>query len=803
MIKRFIIRVAFSLVKTSMPFLVLLCSNLYAQKINLNGYVVDYYTGEKLSGTTITYENHKSISNSYGYFNMVLESTVSTLVFSGVGYKSKEITVRTLKDTTVNVELVPTVVDLEEVTVTGKSDISQSSVGYVNIPINRIKSIPIMFGEADIMKALSLTPGVTTGNEGTTGLLVRGGTPDQNLILLDDAVVYNTAHLFGLVSVFNTDAVKSVEMYKAGFPARYGGRLSSVFDISMKEGNSNERKTEITVGLISSRLLLEGPIPVKNERIGKASYLFAARSSYLTAFLLPKYVLFKAGKTSNYFNYWLYDINAKVNYHFNDKSQLFFSIYNGNDYWSAYDGVTADRGKAGLQWGNTTITARYNYVIHPKLFLKSIFSFSNYHYNISSESFEKIGKKWIENSFIRSSSTVNDWTNKTNLEYFINSKQSAKIGIQASLYQYRPTTVRTSFELPPDSLLKINTSIFNNEISAFGEYEVEVGNWLKTNIGGRLIMMSVNDKTYENFEPRLSLNFILPYKIALKGAYTKMNQYIHLLSSNSVGLPNDVWVPATESVSPASSKQYAFGLSKKIGNNIEVSVDLYEKTLENLIDYSTSSSFFESFNKPWQSLIEKNGIGRIKGLEVFINKTKGSITGWVGYTASKNERQFENIDNGNWYASNFDRRHVATFVGSYTNPVTNNIFSFAWTYQSGAPVSMPIAVHRQFDEGQTINLKNPVFLYGSRNNVRLPSYHRLDLSYTFEIRRSRKGDAKLTLGVYNAYNRVNPYYLTLNVKSYPAQNPSMTFSSYEGFSSSVSKYGVLPFLPYFNYNVKI
>lgn len=781
----------------------LMSSSVFAQGVNINGYISDASTGEVLIGATINYpeKNVNIISNKYGYYTLLVPPGNSRLRISSIGYKSYDLEVSISRDTTINITLTPESIELQEVVIKEKNTLSQSTIGFVTIPISRLKSVPILFGEADLVKALALTPGVTTGNEGTTGLLVRGGTPDQNLILLDEAIVYNTAHLFGLVSVFNTDAVKNVDMYKAGFPARYGGRLSSVFDITMKEGNKKEKKRELTVGLVSSRMLWEGPLSNKEKQYGKSSYLIAARSSYLTAFLLPKYLLFKAGKAKSYFNYWLYDVNVKVNHQFNPKSQVFASLYHGNDFYSAQDGIAADRSKFGLNWGNTTLTVRYNHVLLPRLFLKSILSFSRYHFDITAKSFEKQGKKWEESTALKSLSTVNDWTHKTTFEWFVSPRQTARFGVQTSLYTYRPTFVQTTFELPDDSISQKNASIYTNEVSAFTEYEFALGTWFKSNLGGRLVRVNVNEKTYKNFEPRISANLILPGDMAIKAAYTRMNQYTHLLTSNSVGLPNDVWVPATETVKPASSEQYALGLSKTLGNNIELSVDIYKKSLKNLIDYSSGTSFFASFDKSWQSLIEQNGVGRIRGMEVFLNKTKGAFTGWAGYTLSKNERKFDRIDEGAWYASNFDRRHVISLVGNYTHPLFNYSFSLSWVYQSGAPVSMPIAIYKQFDEGQDFTSNRPVLIYGERNSVRLPAYHRLDLSYSFDIHSIKQRKSRLTLGIYNAYNRVNPYYLTLKIKPYPI--PTTFFAQYNGFTSSVNKVGVLPFLPYVSYSIKL
>lgn len=777
-----------------------------AQRLTVNGYISDSITGEALIGATIGRPDGKitTSSNTFGYYTLSLPSEKTSVRVSCVGYKSCDFSLTLSGDTTINIALKPESIELAEVVIKEKNTLGNSSAGFVSIPISRLKAVPILFGEADIIKSLALTPGITTGNEGTTGLLVRGGTPDQNLILLDDATVYNTAHLFGLVSVFNSDAIKNVDLYKAGFPARYGGRLSSVFDIAMKEGNRKTQNKELTVGLVSSRLLWEGPLSNQAKYAGKTSFLVAARSSYLTAFLLPKYLLFKAGKAKNYFNYWLYDVNAKINFQVSPRSQFFASIYHGNDFYSAQEGIVIDRNKVGLSWGNTTVTVRYNHILRPRLFLKSIGSFSRYRYGISAANFKKQGKKWEESNSLESLSSVNDWTHKTAFEWFLGSAQTLRFGVQTSLYTYRPVVFKTTFDLPDDSLSSLNTSIYTQEFSAFAEYEFTLGSWFKANAGGRLIGMNVQGRTYKNIEPRISANILLPGNLSLKGAYTQMNQYTHLLTNNSVGLPNDVWVPVTKTILPASSEQYTLGISKTFGADIELSVDVYCKTLLNLIDYASGASFFGSFDKSWQSLIEQNGEGRIRGLELFVNKTKGAFTGWVGYTLSKNERRFDRIDNGDWYASNFDRRHILSLVGNYTHPIFNYSFSASWVYQSGAPVSMPIAIYKKFDEGQISPDDSPSVLYGKRNNVRLPAYHKLDVSYSFDVHTSKHKTARMTFGVYNVYNRVNPYYLTLQIKSFPVLDPfTPLVGPYKGFTSSVNKVGVLPLLPYISYSIKL
>ncbi len=779
--------------------------NSFAQKLTLSGYITDIDTGESLIGVTVFDLDSKigSFTNKHGYF-IISTKKVVNIKITFVGYESANLNISLKNDTIINLTLKQSQQVLEEVIIKEKREekLQRLPIGITNIPISRLKAIPILFGESDIIKALAMTPGVSTGNEGTSGLLVRGGTPDQNLILLDDTPIYNTAHLFGLISIFNTDAIKNVDLYKGGFPARYGGRLSSVLDISMKDGNNKVKKKELTVGLVSSKLLIEGPLSSKTW--GKSSYMISARTSYLTPFLLPKIIAFKLGKSEQSFNYWLYDINAKINHKINDKTQVFASFYHGNDFWVAQDGLTNDRGKFNLNWGNLIGTLRFNYIIHPKIFLKIIGSLSKYNYQIGTTSYEKENNKWKKSNYLFSKSSIKDISTKASFEWFPFMFQQIRFGFEATNHQYSPTQLKTSLPISSDSLKHINDFIFANEYSVFVENEMDLSNYFKLNLGIRKVLFRTKEKDFSVFEPRIAANIILPFNIAIKGSYSQMNQFIHLLNSNSVGLPNDVWVPVTNQVKPSYSEQVSLGLSKSfLKQHLELTVETYRKDVKNLIDYSDGKNFFSSFNTSWENLIEKNGIGKIKGLEVFLNKTEGVFTGWVAYTLSKNERKFVNINQGEWFNANYDRRHSIAITANYTYPNTKKSLSISWVYQSGQPITVPVAFYEQFKEGTLITLGYPQFIYESRNNYRMPAYHRLDFSYSLKEITKRHREANWTFGVYNTYNRVNPYYLDLKFQKYPNTKTSFLQEKFTGVNNKLYKVGIIPLLPFISYTIKL
>lgn len=767
---------------------------VYSQNATLSGYITDAKTGEALIGATI-YETGSGIgtaTNRYGFYSLPVQEANVQIVFSFIGYQADTVGFVFSKDTVLNRRLKPEIQSLREVQVTGKTSQRETPLGLVNIPIARLKSIPVLMGEPDIIKALSLTPGVSIGNEGTSNMLVRGGTPDQNLILLDEATVYNVSHLFGLVSVFNPDAIKNVDLYKAGFPARFGGRLSSVLDITMKEGNNQEKKGEWSIGLLSSRFNLEGPL--SNKLKGRTSYMVSARAFYLGIFTLPSYIAYRARKGDYFATYWMYDLNFKVNHKFKDGGQAFLSFYNGTDFYRAGDASSNQRSTFGLAWGNTTATARYVRSFTPKLFFKSALTYTRYRYGINLENFAVVDNREVRDNFLYSTPSIRDWTLKTSMDWFPNANHQVKAGFEGILHQYRPSNIETAFEINPDTLRKINTPVPATEMAVFVEDDVRIAPWLKANVGFRGVVFNVRDATYFSPEPRLTFNVLLPNDFAIKGAYSQVRQFIHLLINNGIGLPNDIWVPATRQVPPQFSRQVALGITKTLTRqNLELSVEAYHKTMTNLIDYKEGVNYLTNF-RPWEETVEKNGIGEAYGLELFVNRTQGRFTGWLAYTLAWNTRRFAAINNGNQYPAPFDRRHNIALTGAYRLSSKVSV-SANWIFQSGSPVTVPVAVRQDFERGF------PVFIYGERNNFRMPAYHRLDMAFTFKHTTRKGKQATWALGVYNLYNRINPFYVDVQ-RRLIWQNQTNFSGPITGSDNWLRMGGFLPVLPYFSYSKK-
>lgn len=726
--------------------------------------------------------------------------TKNTISFNHFTYHELEINFSCTKDTFIVVYLKKSEFELEEVVINSNSDIKRSqnrSTGLTSIPIERLVKIPILFGEADLLKALSMTPGVSNGNEGTSGLFVRGGSPDQNLILLDDAPVYNTAHLFGLISIFNTDAIKSADLYKGYFPSQYGGRLSSVLDVKMKDGNALKKNKELTVGLLSSKFLMEGPLKLNND---KTSYMLSFRTSYLTPILLPQMIKYFISKKGLAKNYWMADLNFKLSHTLSKKSKINFGLYTGSDFFRTYEGLSGGRSTFKLDWGNLLGSVRYSRFIGSKLFFSSVAYFSNYSYKLGTKGFIKNNDKWSIDSKILNVSRIRDLGVKSDIEWYPNKYQNIRFGTETIQHSYRPNKLSIF-----DSGTQIDSSSVDQKYKAFeydffADHVFKLKNFWELATGVRFANFQINNKIYSYWEPRISNNFMLPGGFSIKAAYTKMNQPLHLLNAFGSGLPNDIWVPATDKISPANSKQISLGISKFIKPlSLDISIEAYKKKIQNTIDYKDGESFFSGFDKNWETLVEANGIGQSQGLEVFVNKTKGKTNGWVSYTKAKSIRKYKEINNGEWFNSNFDKPHNISFFLNHT--FNENIsFSLNWIYQTGSPTTLPVASYLPVLENvYTSSSRSPLLIFGGRNNARLPDYHRLDLSFTKKYTNSKGRDAALTFGVYNSYNRVNPYYIEVGQKSLFNVGPDFILKSPEIIVTAV---GVLPIIPFISYHVK-
>ena len=638
----------------------------------------------------------------------------------------------------------------------------------------------MVLGEMDLLKALTMTPGISSGQEGSAGINVRGSSPDQNLILLDEATMYNTSHAFGYLSVFNPDAIKNIDVYKGGFPSRFGGRLASVLDITMKEGNNQTKRGELSLGILSSRFLKEGPI-----KKDKSSYLLAGRLMNTLLLQLPTHIKTAIGAdVDGAGSIWFYDFNAKVNHRFDNNSQILFSFYSNYDYYKKVTQRYGNTNISTVNWGRTTASLRYNKAFNNKLFGKATIVYSSFKYRISGESILTQKDEKIKNSYVLSNS-IRDVGLKTSLEYAYSPSFTQRIGLEHTFHLISPGQLEiTKDNIEQDVSFNQNVKIYSQESAAFLENEVNPLSFLKLNVGGRISNLSVNGASYTNFEPRISANISINQNHGLKLGYTQMQQYLHQLTSNGIGIPNDIWVTSTEQVPPSRAIQIDAGYYLSFGkdNQWELSVETYQKKFTQLIDYQQGSDVVTEFNSNWQDIIVKNVQGLAYGAEFMIQKKYGKLNGWLSYTNAVSQRQSPEINKGEWYYARYDRRHNIAVVANY-QLTSKWAFTSSFVYQSGYPVTLP--------EGAYIGADgNTKLYYSGRNNARISDFHRLDIgaSYSFKTKK-RQRDAAWNLGIYNVYNRKNPNYLEID-------------GLIRGTQLSIKQQSLLPILPYFSYQVK-
>jgi hypothetical protein len=564
------------------------------------------------------------------------------------------------------------------------------------------------------------------------------------------------SHLFGFFSVFNADALKSVQLTKGGFPARYGGRLSSVLDIQMKEGNNKEFHGEGSIGLISSKLTLEGPI-LKN----KASYIVSARRTYIDILAAPIIAAATQGQGSG--GYYFYDLNAKVNWEISPKDRIYLSTYTGDDKFYASSKTVEpgyeDKFKFGLAWGNSIAAARWNHQFSPKLFSNLTTTYSRYRYLVSAsqETKQAVGTSTQTTSFDLSYfSGIRDWAMKYDFDYSYNPNHTFKFGLNSIQHRFTPDAISQKYV---DGTSVYDTSISPspaiNAIESFiyAEDEWKINSKLNVNYGAHFSTFYVNGKLYHSLQPRLSARYLLPGSIALKASYSKMQQYIHLLSNSGISLPTDLWLPATDKIAPMNSNQVAVGLAKGLRNNeFELSLEGYYKTMHHLIEYKEGQSFLGSTD--WQNKVETGGKGWSYGSELFLQKKVGKLSGWVGYTLSWTWRQFDNLNDGKKYPYRYDRRHDISVVASYQLRDDLSV-AFTWVYGTGNAMTFP---KNSFISYQSFGGINENYDYGNRNSFRMPPYHRMDLGLT-KTKKRKWGEENINISVYNAYSRLNPYFI--------------------------------------------
>ena len=765
------------------------------EKLTLNGYIKDGLSGETLIGANILVKGTgKTVtSNNFGFFSITLNKGKYQLSCSYIGYQTKEFDLDLNINTEQLIQLLPNAATiLQDVTVSARrrdNNVKTAQMGKIELSVNTAKALPAFLGEVDILKTLQLMPGVRNAGEGNAGFYVRGGGPDQNLILLDDAVVYNTGHLFGFFSVFNSDAIKNVSLIKGGMPAQYGGRLSSVVDIAMKEGNNNKTQIDAGIGLIASRFSIQGPIKSK-----KSSFIVSARRTYIDAITKPL-----ISKSSDFYGsgYYFYDLNAKMNFQISEKDHLYISGYFGRDKFNFNNAARSF--KTLIDWGNATSTVRWNHVFNKKLFSNTTLVYNDYHFNLNG----------AQNDFnINLSSGIRDLTAKTDFDYYASPEHKLKFGVQFTHHTFLPNIVsgnQDSVVFTPNNASKK----FAREWAVYLQDDWEINTKLKLNLGLRYSLFQQTGKytnysrdnngnkldstvygagqivqQYGGLEPRATLRYTLNETSSVKAGITRNLQYIHLVTNAGSSLPTDLWVPSTLRVKPQLSWQYAAGYFKNFNSGMfETSVEVYYKTMENQIEYR--EGYTPSLKDPEEEFVF--GRGWSYGAEFFINKVKGRLTGWIGYTLGWTWRKFPDLNQGQQYPSRYDRRHDLSVVANYT---INDKWKIAgvFVYGTGNAISVP---ERFYFIGGVLSQQ-----YSGINAYRMRAYHRMDIAatYTPKPKKERKYTTNWVFSLYNAYSRANPYFLYFDQEG-SASNGTLNVSA--------KQVSLFPVLPSVTWNVKL
>ncbi|MDB4061496.1 TonB-dependent receptor [Vicingaceae bacterium] len=741
------------------------------EKFTIRGYVTMTESGEELIGATVAVKSLGTgvSANVYGFYSLTLPKGTYEVSYSFIGYTDKVKTVELSYNQKIDMELSESVYEINEVVIEAEG--AEQNVKSIEMSVNKIdakdiKKIPALLGEADVIKSVLLLPGVSTVGEGSTGFNVRGGGIDQNLVLLDEAPVYNSSHLFGFFSVFNPDAVKNVKLLKGGIAPEYGGRLSSILDVRMKEGNSKKFTGTGGLGVIFSRLALEGPIN------NKTSFIVAGRRSY--ADVLAKPFLNEDLRGSKFY---FYDLTAKINHRINENNRIFLSGYFGRDVFGS--GFV-------FNWGNATATARWNHIFNEKLFMNVTTFYSDYDYSFGLEDSDP------DDDFKWSSSIVSG-SIKPDFTYYLNNKNTIKFGGQIIYYDFKPAEASFASNGQISSLSLPGK--YGNESGFYAQNEQKIGARLSVLYGARvshfryegdreqeyfegeaglrkvLKSETLNESTfhqvniwgwipsyrnyksetnYTNFEPRLAINYSLNETSSLKGSFNRMTQYLHLISNTVASTPVDLWLPTTNNIKPQIADQVAVGYFKNFKQNkYETSLEVYYKDFQNQIDYIDNADIF--FNTQLEGDL-LTGDGRAYGLELYVKKNQGKLTGWISYTISKTERQVNGINRDEWYPTRFDRAHNLSVVSSYELTDKWN-FSANFVYSSGTPATFP--TNRYEIQGVVLPHNDK----DARNNYRIPDYHRLDISATLTPKKNkdRKFNGEWVFSVYNVYNRRNPF----------------------------------------------
>ncbi len=732
-------------------FAILILSGIQGrtQNITISGHIKDAQTGEDLIGATVYNTNTKTgtATNNYGFYSLTIaQSDTLGMVFSYIGYTPQTKKIAAAKSIILNIDLEETNNSLGEVVVNARrndNNVRKPQMGVIDVPIKQITTLPAIGGENDVLKVVQLLPGVQAGKEGTTGFHVRGGNTDQNLVQLDEATIYNPNHLFGLFSTFNTNAINNVKLIKGGFPAEYGGRLSSILEITMKEGNRNKFGVSGGIGLLSSNLSVEGPI--KKE---KGSFIVSARRSYFDILSKPF-----IPKNKNNTNYYLYDVNAKLNYSLTSKDRIYLSFFTGLDD-AKYTGASSLN--YGINFGNKTATLRWNHLFSNKIFSNTSLIYNNYHNSLTTAQGNYVAQLY---------SGITDLNAKSDWEIHPNASHSVKLGAYYSYNTFYPATTSNKISktgtvptLKPDSIPSTNSS----QLAFYASDEIKINGRLSANVGFRIPVFLSTKATYSTIEPRATVKFELNPTSSLKASYTEMNQFLHLVPSSTASLPTDIWISSSDVVKPEVSRQYSLGWFKNFNDNsIETSVEAYYKTMSNQVLFKEGSQPAGDANIDQQLTFGK---GESYGIELFAKKNFGRLTGWVSYTLSWANQTFKDLNYGKTFPYTYDKRHNISAVATY-DLSKKWTFSADWVFSSGGAYTLPLGKIPVFEGGSLYDIF--YYDYSERNNYRYRSYHRLDVSF---IRQNKihtlfgkSFTSEWVFGVYNLYSRMNPYFVYLTV----------------------------------------
>ena len=766
-------------------FFLLYSFSLFSQnKYTISGYVQEEASGENLIGVSIYNKASQqgTTSNQYGFYSITLEKGSYEIIYSFIGMNTSTKKINLNKNIRLNISLSEKSVLSEEVIVTGErldKNISSSNMSQAKLEIKNIKQLPVILGEIDVLKSAQLLPGIQSGGEGNSGLYVRGGGPDQNLILLDEAVVYNAAHLFGFFSVFNADAIKDINIIKGGMPAEYGGRLSSVLDISMKDGNNKRYEADGGIGLLSSRLTLQGPVQ-KN----KSSFIVSGRRTYIDVLSKP---FMQKDNAFNGSGYYFYDLTTKINYRISDKNRLFLSGYFGRD---VFNFINSDN-DIGIKipWGNATTSLRWNHLFNDKLFMNTSLIFSDYRFefNLEQSQFE-----------FKIFTGINDWNTKVDFLYQPNQRHTIKFGANYTYHEFMPgnaTGKSGEVIFEPDEVYKE----YSNEGAIYLSDDIELTDAFKIHAGLRYSSfqhsgyisfrnylkneIEANNDNYRHLEPRLSFRYKLNSTSSLKGAYTQNYQYVHLALLSGSSLPSDLWVPSSSEIKPKFSTQYGIGYFKNLKDNMyETSIEAYYKEMTNLIEYKEGVLPEDNTNSNSDGAFTF-GNGDSYGLELLIKKTKGNTTGWIGYTLSKTTRYFDEVNDGIAFPAKYDRRHDLSITAKHKLSEKWTLSS-VFVYATGNAITLPT---ERYMVGGNIYTE-----YTSRNGFRMEPYHRLDIGATYTPKKKKRFQSSWSFSIYNIYSRKNPYFIYFALESTEGQEGSIQNGNLTPKAYQVSIFPILP-----------